>query len=394
MGHRFPEIDVGEDSQFVWVPIRPGWPPSTISRSTSASSTARTSPPSRRTAPGGDRIRSRRSAEILGEDWEADGPVATAMPPQPAADGARVEPRPLPARRRSATSSPAWSTRTRSASLTWSATSATSTRTRRCCCTTAVRIRISSTASSRPIATGPCCILRRGRCGGDGCTTSRWTACDSPWFISRSIRSRSSIPTSSRCGRDTRTGWAALLAEEPGVGIPSNSPELQGPGTSIQPGPGGARRDRPLAALPPALPRRGIEIRPLGLLALDRLHGRRGARPRPALRRGRRSSADPPGDKVWATEEVVLPTLVALWAIASRPTRAATTSCDTGRLRVQQLEAAMDRPDVFWAHPIPRRYEDPLRRHVRGRYGDYAAPRRRRAEQARRRRRRPRRPSC
>ena len=199
-------------------PIRAGWPPSTISRSTSASSTARTSPPSRRTAPGGDRIRSRRSAK----SWARTGRLTDRSRPRCRRSRLRTgpawNPGPLPARRRSATSSPAWSTRTRSASSTWSATSATSTRTRRCCCTTEVRIRISSTASSRPIATGPCCILRRVRCVGDGCTTSRWTACDSPWCISRSIRSRSSIPTSSRCGRDTRTGWRPCWRRSGGWG--------------------------------------------------------------------------------------------------------------------------------------------------------------------------------
>src|SRR5581483_3018516 len=35
---------------------------------------------------------------------------------------------------------------------------------------------------------------------------------------------------------------------------------------------------------------------------------------------------------------------------------------------------AMQRPDVFWAHPVPRRYDDPLRKHVRARFREYAPP--------------------
>jgi len=75
---------------------------------------------------------------------------------------------------------------------------------------------------------------------------------------------------------------------------------------------------------------------------------------------------------VWATEEVVLPTLVALlgFRVAANP-----CSYDFVTYRtlysVQQVEAAMGQQDVFWAHPIPRRHEDSLRQQVRNRFRDY-----------------------
>ena len=87
---------------------------------------------------------------------------------------------------------------------------------------------------------------------------------------------------------------AAFLAEEPGVGLLSNSPERQGPATRVQPARvahGEIDLWRPVA---PPLPRRRIEIRPLGILAVDGLHGRRGAGSGPALRRGCAAPRDPP----------------------------------------------------------------------------------------------------
>jgi hypothetical protein len=78
--------------------------------------------------------------------------------------------------------------------------------------------------------------------------------------------------------------------------------------------------------------------------------------------------------KLWATEEIVLPTLVALlgFEVAASP-----WSYDLVRYRTPYstalVEAAFGRHDVFWVHPIPRRYDDPLRRHIRGRFHDYRA---------------------
>jgi Methyltransferase domain/Glycosyl transferase family 2 len=76
--------------------------------------------------------------------------------------------------------------------------------------------------------------------------------------------------------------------------------------------------------------------------------------------------------KIWASEEVILPTLVALlgYRILKGP-----FSYDYVQFRklytLRQLEAAQTRHDVFWVHPIPRSYDHPLRNHVRKRFGNY-----------------------
>lgn len=76
--------------------------------------------------------------------------------------------------------------------------------------------------------------------------------------------------------------------------------------------------------------------------------------------------------RIWATEEIILPTLVSLlgYEVAANP-----CSYDYVRYRyqytVRQLETACARPDVFWMHPVPRRYDDALRRHLRARFGHY-----------------------
>lgn len=76
--------------------------------------------------------------------------------------------------------------------------------------------------------------------------------------------------------------------------------------------------------------------------------------------------------RIWATEEVLFPTLTALLGH-----RVLVSPCDyeVVRYRVRystaQLDAAMASPSVFWAHPIPRQFDDPLRAHVRERFGQY-----------------------
>src|SRR5207248_7536321 len=35
-------------------------------------------------------------------------------------------------------------------------------------------------------------------------------------------------------------------------------------------------------------------------------------------------------------------------------------------------DAALARPDAYWVHPVPRRYDDPVRRQIRERHGGYA----------------------
>ena len=81
------------------------------------------------------------------------------------------------------------------------------------------------------------------------------------------------------------------------------------------------------------------------------------------------------GSKLWATEEIVLPTLVALLGheIVQSP-----FSYDLVRYNVlatpRQVQTAMQRPDVFWVHPVPRRIDHPLRRLVRDRFDQYERP--------------------
>ena len=76
--------------------------------------------------------------------------------------------------------------------------------------------------------------------------------------------------------------------------------------------------------------------------------------------------------RIWATEEIIPPTLVALlgYEICSSP-----CSYDFVKYRVPfslpQLDAALDRTDVFWIHPVPRRYDDPLRKRIRERFNHY-----------------------
>jgi len=76
--------------------------------------------------------------------------------------------------------------------------------------------------------------------------------------------------------------------------------------------------------------------------------------------------------KIWATEEVILPTLVALlgYEIAGHP-----CSYDYVKYRTRytpaDIDVALGREDVFWVHPIPRKYDDPLRRRIREGLGHY-----------------------
>lgn len=70
--------------------------------------------------------------------------------------------------------------------------------------------------------------------------------------------------------------------------------------------------------------------------------------------------------EIWATEEVVLPTLIALlgYEVAANP-----CSYEYVRYRVpytlRHVEDALRRPEVFWLHPVPRRYEDKMRKYIR-----------------------------
>lgn len=76
--------------------------------------------------------------------------------------------------------------------------------------------------------------------------------------------------------------------------------------------------------------------------------------------------------RIWASEEVILPSLVALlgYEVCCSP-----FSYDYVQYRktysVHQLGHAQARPDVFWIHPVPRRYDNVLRGHIRSVSGNY-----------------------
>src|SRR5207248_960770 len=78
------------------------------------------------------------------------------------------------------------------------------------------------------------------------------------------------------------------------------------------------------------------------------------------------------GSRIWASEEVVLPTLVALlgYGVARNP-----CSHDLVKYRVtytpEEVERALAREDVFWIHPVPRAYDDRLRALIRSRLSHY-----------------------
>src|SRR4029077_999312 len=81
--------------------------------------------------------------------------------------------------------------------------------------------------------------------------------------------------------------------------------------------------------------------------------------------------------QIWASEEVIFPTLVALlgYEVARSP-----CSYAYGKQRVEytrpEIERALDDAASFWIHPVPRRYNDPLRAHVRTHFGNYDRQRR------------------
>jgi predicted O-methyltransferase YrrM len=76
--------------------------------------------------------------------------------------------------------------------------------------------------------------------------------------------------------------------------------------------------------------------------------------------------------KIWASEEILLPTLAALlgYEVLASP-----YSYDYVQFRkpytLEQLKDAQARSDVFWLHPVPRLYNDPLRHFVRKSFHNY-----------------------
>ncbi|MEJ7679289.1 MAG: class I SAM-dependent methyltransferase [Segetibacter sp.] len=76
--------------------------------------------------------------------------------------------------------------------------------------------------------------------------------------------------------------------------------------------------------------------------------------------------------KIWATEEVIFPTLVKLlgYEISLNP-----CSYEFVKYRKsytpQEVNNALNKADAYWIHPIERKYEDQLRKHTRQRFGHY-----------------------
>ena len=78
--------------------------------------------------------------------------------------------------------------------------------------------------------------------------------------------------------------------------------------------------------------------------------------------------------KIWASEEVILPTLVSLlgYEIAANP-------CSYKYVQyrktynLQDLENAFNDQDAYWVHPITRKYDDPLRTYIRNKFNNYYA---------------------
>jgi hypothetical protein len=79
--------------------------------------------------------------------------------------------------------------------------------------------------------------------------------------------------------------------------------------------------------------------------------------------------------QMWATEEIILPTLVAALGheIAANPA-APDYVRYRARYAISDVDRAMHKADVYWMHPVPRLLSDPLRAHVRRTFGGYRAP--------------------
>jgi len=79
--------------------------------------------------------------------------------------------------------------------------------------------------------------------------------------------------------------------------------------------------------------------------------------------------------KIWATEEVILPTLVRLlgYEIALNP-----CSYDFVKYRaaftIKDMQVALSRSDAYWVHPVERKYENALRKYIRQESGHYVRP--------------------
>ena len=76
--------------------------------------------------------------------------------------------------------------------------------------------------------------------------------------------------------------------------------------------------------------------------------------------------------KIWASEEVILPTLVSLlgYNIATNPCSYEYVRFQTP-ITIQDINEAQRKPDVFWMHPVRRSYDDPVRKYIRQQFQNY-----------------------
>ncbi|MEM0998139.1 MAG: class I SAM-dependent methyltransferase [Bacteroidota bacterium] len=79
--------------------------------------------------------------------------------------------------------------------------------------------------------------------------------------------------------------------------------------------------------------------------------------------------------RIWASEEILFPTLVSAlgFAVQRNP-------CSYQWVQYKQdypegeVNRALDCPDAFWMHPVPREARDPIRKRVRAHHREYRSP--------------------
>ncbi len=76
--------------------------------------------------------------------------------------------------------------------------------------------------------------------------------------------------------------------------------------------------------------------------------------------------------RIWATEEIILPTMVRLlgYEICSNPCSSAYVNYQTSYSQ-QALQDAVNDPEAYWIHPVPREYNHDLRLGTREYFGNY-----------------------
>jgi hypothetical protein len=173
---------------------------------------------------------------------------------------------------------------------------------------------------------------------------------------------------------------ATFLEDHPTVGMLGNAPEVQQRNSAIHP----VR----IAWREPALWRPFLDRLPGGSATFPHwtfwpstVFTRHAAADLVRLFEDRELQAILRRTRMFATEEIVLPTLVAAlgYDVATHP-----AAYDFVRYRVgydvADVERALATPDVYWMHPVPRRIDDPVRARIRA--IAMAQPRSRRAIKA------------